>query len=292
MQSWIRYITCGTLIVIATIMLLVRYSDYLVNPWTRDGQVRARVLQIAPRVSGPIISLSVNEDQYVRAGDLLFTIDPVTFQNAVAQATAEVNAADVKARLARTEYHRYRDLAQTDPGSLSEQLLTDKEDAFKLASAQLESAKEALIGTELNLSFTQVYAPVDGYATNLQLSVGSQMVANQPVLALVNSATFWVTGYFQENALTGITVGDNAIVTLMGYPDRPLSATVSAIGWGIATTDGQSGYDLLPDVQANFSWIRLPQRIPVHVRLTEHPETVHLRVGTTASVLVKTDNRQ
>ena len=288
MRPWVRYATSGTLLIIAITVVLVRYSDYLLNPWTRDGQVRARVLQIAPRVSGPIISLSVTDDQYVRAGDLLFTIDSVTFQNAVALATAEASAADVKVRLARTEYHRYRNLAQTDPGSLSEQVLTDKEDAFKLASAQLESAKEVLIGAELNLSFTQVYAPVDGYITNLQLSVGSQMVANQPVLALVDSATFWVTGYFRENDLAGIAVGESAMVTLMSYPDQPLSATVNAIGWGIATPDGKAGYDLLPDVQANFSWIRLPQRIPVHVRLKERPDTINLRVGTTASVLIQT----
>ncbi|WP_211830051.1 HlyD family secretion protein [Kistimonas asteriae] len=292
MRPWIRYATSGTLVIIAIIVLLVRYADYLVNPWTRDGQVRARVLQIAPRVSGPIISLPVTDDQYVHAGDLLFTIDPVTFQNTVAQATAEANAADVKVRLARTEYLRYRDLAQTDPGSLSEQLLTDKEDAFKLASAQYDSAKEAVVGAELNLAFTQVYAPVDGYVTNLQLSIGSQMVANQPVLALVDSATFWVTGYFRENALAGIAVGDSAIITLMSYPDQPLAATVNAIGWGIATPDGKAGYDLLPDVQANFSWIRLPQRIPVHVQLKNRPETIDLRVGATASVLVQKDTKR
>jgi multidrug resistance efflux pump len=74
----------------------------------------------------------------------------------------------------------------------------------------------------------------------------------------------------------------------MSYPDAPLKGIVDSIGWGIAQQDGSTGQDLLPSISATFEWIRLAQRVPVRVHLEEVPDDVELRVGTTASVLVRT----
>jgi multidrug resistance efflux pump len=155
-------------------------------------------------------------------------------------------------------------------------------------NAQLRAAKAALETAKLNLEFTQARASVDGYVTNLNLRLGSQAVANQPALALVDAASFWVHGYFRESLVGDIRAGDRAVITLMTYPDQPLQGQVDSIGWGISQSDGSTGYDLLPTVSPTFQWIRLAQRIPVRVHLDKVPEGVHLRVGTTASVLVMT----
>ena len=130
--------------------------------------------------------------------------------------------------------------------------------------------------------------PVDGYVTNLNLRLGSQAVANQPIMALVDVNSFWVTGFFRENYIEDIRNGDRAIVTLMTYPDKPLEGRVNSLGWGIAQDDGSTGYDLLPNISPTFEWIRLAQRVPVRIHLDKIPEGVQLRVGTTASVLVMT----
>jgi multidrug resistance efflux pump len=74
----------------------------------------------------------------------------------------------------------------------------------------------------------------------------------------------------------------------MSYPDKPFEATVDSLGWGIAQSDGSTGFDLLPNISPTFEWIRLAQRVPIRIRLGELPEGVALRVGTTASVLVLT----
>ncbi len=129
-------------------------------------------------------------------------------------------------------------------------------------------------------------APVDGYITNLNLRLGSQAVANQPVLALVDVNSYWIDGYFKENTIADIRSGDRAVVTLMTYPDRPLEARVDSIGWGISQQDGSTGFELLPNISPTFEWIRLAQRVPVRVHLTDVPESIQLRVGTTCSVLV------
>ena len=111
---------------------------------------------------------------------------------------------------------------------------------------------------------------------------------NEPALALVDVSSYWVQGFFRENAIENIRAGDRAIVTLMTYPDKPLEGVVDSLGWGIAQEDGSTSYELLPQVSPTFEWIRLAQRVPVRVHLLEIPDHIQLRVGTTASVLVMT----
>jgi multidrug resistance efflux pump len=155
-------------------------------------------------------------------------------------------------------------------------------------NAQLRLAQAEVREAELNLEFAQVKAPVDGYVTNLNLRLGSQAVANQPALALVDVNSYWIVGFFRENYIEDIREGDRAIVTLMSYPDKPLEGHVDSLGWGIAQQDGSTGFDLLPNISPTFEWIRLAQRVPVRIHLEKVPEDVQLRVGTTASVLVMT----
>ena len=132
-------------------------------------------------------------------------------------------------------------------------------------------------------------APVDGFVTNLLLRYGSQTVANQPALALIDTSSFWVHGYFKETQTRNIRPDNPVIVKLMTYPDTPLEGVVESMGWGIAQQDGAPAADLLPAINPSFDWIRLAQRIPVRIHLTSIPDEVELRVGTTASVFVSTD---
>ena len=88
-----------------------------------------------------------------------------------------------------------------------------------------------------------------------------------------------------------IKQAESAVITLMSYPDAPLTGVVDSIGWGIAQQDGSTGEDLLPSISPTFEWIRLAQRVPVRVHLEQVPDEVALRVGTTASVLVRTGGK-
>ena len=175
-----------------------------------------------------------------------------------------------------------------EPGAISEEDVTTRVNQRRGAEASVEQAQAALDDAKLDLEFTRVKAPVDGYVTNLTLRLGSQAVANQPALALVDVNSFWIHGFFRENSIARMRAGDRAVVTLMTYPDTPLEGRVDSIGWGIAQQDGSTSFDLLPSISPTFEWIRLAQRVPVRIHLTEVPEEIKLRVGTTASVLVRT----
>jgi multidrug resistance efflux pump len=123
----------------------------------------------------------------------------------------------------------------------------------------------------------------------VDFQIGTQAVVNTPILALVDSNSFWVFGYFRESQIGKFKIGDPARVTLMAYPDLPLQGTVESLGWGIAPSDGNTGAKLLPSIKPVFQWIRLAQRIPVRIRLDKVPQEVELRFGLTASVMVISD---
>jgi multidrug resistance efflux pump len=287
-NSKLKLFTTGAVILVAAGIVVAKYWYYLTNPWTRDGQVRAQVIQMTPRVSGPIVDLPIQDNQFVKAGDLLFKIDPRTFQAAVNQAESDLQQAQVKAKDAKEEADRARSIRRRDRGAMSVQQLERKENDQRAAEAAVLGAEAALQQAKLNAEFTEVKASVDGYVTNLNLRLGSQAVANQPALALIDVDSYWVHGFFREDRIGDVQPGDRAIVTLMTYPDRPLEGKVDSLGWGIAQDDGSTGYNLLPSINATFEWIRLAQRVPVRVHLVDPPKDIPLRVGTTASVMVMT----
>jgi RND family efflux transporter MFP subunit len=286
---YIGYLVTLGAVAVAVYTLSVMFDEYLFHPWTRDGHVRAQVVRVTPRISGPIVELPVSDNQMVRQGDLLFRIDPRTYELAVEQARAKLEQARASARVSLDQATRARDLHRRDKGAISEQALVRKENNLLVSDADVEVAEANLHAALLDLEFTEVRAPVDGYVTNLKLRYGTQTVANQPALALIDSNSFWIYGYFKETQIRNVQSGDPATIKLMTYPDQPLDGVVESIGWGISQQDGQSDADLLPTVNPTFDWIRLAQRIPVRIRLTRVPEDVQLRVGTTASVFITTE---
>jgi len=263
-----------------------KFQDYFNNPWTRDGQVRAQVIQVSPRVSGMVTDINIIDNQFVHKGDLLFKIDPSPFEIKIAQTEAELKREKVNVRGAKIEYERVKKIAERDSGAVSQKDLIRHEVNYLKALAKIDTLNEKRNAARLDLTFTDIHASVDGYVSNINFQVGSQAVANKPILALVDSNSFWVFGYFRESMIADISIGDKSIITLMAYPDRPISGEVESIGWGIAHSDGNPGNNLLPSIKPVFQWIRLAQRIPVRIELDELPEGVELRFGLSASVMV------
>ncbi|OLQ85186.1 efflux transporter periplasmic adaptor subunit [Vibrio ponticus] len=281
-----RVFVTGLIVVLALMAIGWKYQQYITNPWTRDGQVRAQIVQVTPRVTGPLVAIHVSDNSEVKAGQLLFEVDPRTYQAALAKAQASLVQAETLLKRATDESHRGHSLARKQPGSISQLMLTQQANAVESAKAGVTVAKAALEEAQLNLSFTQITAPVDGYITNLNLRVGSQVVANQPMVALVDKNSFWIEGFFKETDINDVISGAPATVTLMSYHGQPLQAQVDSIGYGIAHKDGSTGVSLLPNVSPTFQWIRLAQRIPVRVRLETLPSDIQLRVGSSATIVI------
>jgi len=264
-----------------------KYEEYFNNPWTRDGQVRSQVIQVSPRVSGTVTAIKIVDNQHVKKGDLLFEIDPSPFKITIAQHKAELEREKVNSRGTKIEFERVTAIAARDKGAVSQKDLIRHEVNYLKSLSQIDTIKEKINAAKLNLEFCKVYASVDGYVSNINFQVGTQAVANQAILALVDMDSFWVFGYFRESMISEVAIGDEAKVMLMAYPDTPISGRVESIGWGIAHSDGNPGNNLLPSIKPVFQWIRLAQRIPVRVKLDTLPDGIELRFGLTASVLLK-----
>jgi multidrug resistance efflux pump len=287
--GFISYTITLAAVVLAGFILADMFQEYLFHPWTRDGHVRAQIIKITPRVSGPLVDLPIQDNQAVKKGDILFRIDPRTYALSIEQAEAKLKQAQASEMVKQDQAKRGRDLYKKDKGAISEQALVRKENDLLVAIANVDVARANLHAAHLDMEFTEVRAPVDGYVTNLLLRYGSQTVANQPALALVDTSSFWVHGYFKETQIRNIQPGDKAVIKLMSYPETPLDGVVENMGWAIAQQDGAPDADLLPAINPSFDWIRLAQRIPVRIRLTRIPEEVDLRAGTTASVFIMTE---
>ncbi|MDN2668045.1 HlyD family secretion protein [Vibrio sp. 14N.309.X.WAT.E.F5] len=281
-----RYLITLLLFVAAGSVVYSYYQSYTSNPWTRDGQVSAYIVSITPRVTGQIIKIHVDDNSQVSKGDLLFEIDPSIYRAAYNKALATQKQALALLAKAKNEEQRAANLEKRTPGAVPVLTLNNLSNAVETSSANVQVAKANVEEAHLNLEFTKVYAPTNGYITNFNLRVGSQVVANSPVVALIDEDSFWIEGYFKETDLVGVNPQDKAFVTLMMHNNVLLKGHIKSIGFGIAKQDGSTGNDLLPNVNPNFQWIRLAQRIPIKVKLDNVPEDLQLRVGMTASIKI------
>ena len=406
-----------TLILIAAFAALLLFRQYSSRPWTRDGQVRADIIKVAPRVPGYVVQVAVSDNQQVRQGQLLFVIDPSDYKLAVehaqvsldqaredvealeaavraaeamvkqsnagvSSAQGQIDAAEAGIRSAEAavkesesgvtsarafiaqiqatleeaqrESERAKRLADRTAGSIETaeakaaavkayqaqlqsaqaglgqaQATLDKATAAKseaeakvaiarngLAEAQaavvtaiadrdkahadlgepgeenvrIRSAQVSLDEAQLKLEWTKVYAPTDGFVSNLYLKEGAYASAGAPLIAVVDSNSFRVHAYFTETKLRHIAPGDPAIVTLMSHSEQQLKGEVESIGRAtnppkVASTEGELG--VVPSIEPTFDWVRLAQRVPVTIRLLEVPEGVQLISGTTASISIE-----
>jgi RND family efflux transporter MFP subunit len=257
------------------------WDHYEMAPWTRDGRVRANVVQIAPDVSGLVSDVPVHDNQPVHAGDTLFDVDHARYELAVRQAEAALAAQRVVLAQAQREDRRNAGLGTLISQEVREQTAMKADQA----RASVAQAEIALSSARLNLQRAQVKAPVAGVVTNLDLRPGGYASAGRPVLALVDTQSLYVEGYFEETKLQRIHVGDRVRVQPMGSTGA-IGGTVESIAAGIADRDRSTSANLLPNVNPTFNWVRLAQRVPVRVRLDQVPAGMALVAGETVTVEV------
>ncbi len=272
-----------TLVVLVVAIILGHWvwQHYLYSPWTRDGRVRAHVITIAPDVSGWVNDVEVTDNQSVKKGDVIFTIDDTRYKAAIAELKATLESKKYSWDLAKHRYERRQTL--TSGQLVSEETAESARINTEIARSDYNLTKAQLATAQINLERTKVLAPADGSIINLTLREGNYVSQGNSVLSLVKANSFYVTGYFEETKIPLIHLGQKARITLMSG-GKPLSGEVISIGDAIADTNTTSNNQLLPQVQQTFNWVRLAQRIPVDIKLDELPESVHLSAGMTVSI--------
>lgn len=275
-----------TLAVVALAVIAARrlWTYYQVEPWTRDGRVRAEVVQVAPDVAGLVTKVLVVNDQPVRRGQVLFEIDHDRYALALRQADATVASDRSSLEEAKREAERNKSLGPLVSLETTQQSMARVEEAQAALNQALANRDTAT----LNLNRTEVKASVDGWLSDASLRVGDYVAQGRPVMALIDAASFRVDGYFEETKLGSLRVGQPVTVRLMGEP-RLVQGHIDSIASGIEDRERSPGANLLPNVNPTFSWVRLAQRVPVRIAIDRVPPGVKLVAGRTATVIVQPD---
>jgi multidrug resistance efflux pump len=284
-RSWIRVLVTLAVVAVAIVAGWSLWRNYEESPWTRDGRVHVNVVMVAPDVAGAVIDVAVKDNQTVRIGDVLFTIDQARYRLALSQAEATLAGAKSVLDQRQEEQTRRERLSSV---SISEEALNQARTATFSAQATYDQAQATLGVAKLNLARTEVRSPVNGQVTNLLVHRGDYATAGKPMVAVVDSDSFYVVGYFEETKLRHIRIGNRVSIRLMAY-DRPLSGHVEGVARAITDRDNVLGNDLIANVNPTFSWVRLAQRIPVRIAVDEVPRGVVLSGGMTATIVARSD---
>jgi membrane fusion protein, multidrug efflux system len=389
----VGWLLLGCVVLLASVVVLIAVSRAVENPRTDDAQVFANFIGMAPQVDGPIMELPIRDNQYVKAGDLLFVVDERPYRYAleraqsqqaalegqiedrqrsinsqisgvhVAQANiasntsnrdalnatiseAEANLADSRAAVLRAEadrkyaadnLHRLEPLLDqqfvtVDQVEQARTLLETRTRAVEQATAQVtlseahvrttrshyqqsgaeveqseaqreqasngvetlapltnqrEERAAAIRTARYNLNNCRVYAPFDGYITNLTTSVGEYVHTGIQVFTMIDSRVWWVVANFRETQLNHVALGSPTDLFLMSHENLPLRGVVESIGHGVTPDPSVAGVISpgLPAIERSLSWVHLAARYPVRIRI-ESPPTSLLRIGENAVAVV------
>lgn len=298
-------------------------SSY-VFAYTNDAYVTSDLVSIAPYISGRIVGVNIVDNQTVKKGELLATIDPAPFQLALNEKQAKRTEAEAQVAVDRDTIAVMQ--AKRDDAAAKERLASDNlrratpvaaagfvsRQALDTATAQEQEAKAALADAEAGvakaqqmlalhqatvasisaeiaylqwqLDQTKLLAPTDGTITQLTLRVGDQAVENTPLIGLVDARAWRIYANYKESVIRHMTVGHTAWVWLDAYPWHFHRAEIQGIARGISRE--QTERKLLPYVEPTTDWIRLERRFPVTLVLQDLSPDVVLHMGSDARAFV------
>lgn len=144
----------------------------------------------------------------------------------------------------------------------------------------------SLAEAEINLSRTQVRSPVNGFVTNLLMRVGDYAHEGNANISVIDTDSYWIDGYFEETKMARVCIEDRVEAKLMGYA-QPILGHVATVTRGIGVSDAAAGAQGLPNVDPDYTWVTLAQRVPVRIAIDSVPAGVPLVSGMTATVTIK-----
>jgi multidrug resistance efflux pump len=282
-----RWSITALFVLAATLVAFWLWSRYETAPWTRDGHVYADVVRVSPDISGLVTEVAVHDNEQVHKGQLLFVVDRPRYADALAQADAAIASARATLEQARRVARRDRAL-----GDLVATEAREEDDAkVQTSLAALNETLSARSTAKLNLDRTAVIASVNGYVTNFSLRPGDYLSVGAEALAMIDLDSIRIEAYLEETKLRHVEVGDQARIRLMG-DEEDMTGHVQSIAGGIADDQRSNSPNLLPTVNATFTWVRLAQRIPVRIHVDWMPPGTRLILGRTATVTILPSNRQ
>lgn len=280
-EIFVKTLSSLLLLGLAYLVLQALWIRYQVDPLTRDGKVMADIVQVTPDVSGWLVKICVSDNEAVKKGQVLLMIDPSRYQLALTQAEANLNSQQISLAQAKREDRRNHALSSL----VDTETIEEGTERVGLLQAAVVQAQAAVDLAKLNLDRTTLRAPVAGIVSNMTLQPGDYLTTGKSIMALVDTSTLRIEGYFEETKMPAIHVGDKADVTLMGVANV-IHGHVSSIAAGVKDRERSPDENMLDNINPSFTWVRLAQRIPVRIAIDQLPQGMRLIAGQTASVQI------
>ncbi len=267
------------LAVILVIYGVMRYLDH--HPSTDDAYVQAGTINIAAQVTGPVANIFVKDHEVVQKDQLLFTIDPLSFQIAVDKAQANVVAQQAALILAQQNAVRILRLVQLEQASKAAG--DQAQSQLDSGRAGLASAQAELARAKLDLEHTHITAPSAGIVTEFLLRPGNNVVADTTLFMIVIQNDFWIDANFKETQVAHIQPGQRVKIVLDMFPHHTFHGVVDAV-----SSASGSVFSLMPPENASGNWVKVTQRFPVKILIQDQDRALPLRAGSTATVTIDT----
>ncbi|MFL5815542.1 MAG: HlyD family secretion protein [Bdellovibrionia bacterium] len=270
--------------IISVVVILGGYMLYnhLTYVSTDNAQIGAHVTMLSSRVNGTIQKVMFEENQRVKAGDVLAQIDTSDYSNASTAAQAEVSSLEARTREAEANFKRAEDLFKQQ--AISRERYEAAIAAFKDLSAKTQAAKAKYEQAALNVSYTRIIAPSDGTIARKSVEPGQFVPAGQPLFGFVASKERWVSANLKETELAGVKVGNKAYVDVDAIEGKSFHGVVESISPSTGAV-----FSLLPPDNATGNFTKVVQRVPVRIRLTElsDEDVERLQAGLSATVSIR-----
>ncbi len=250
------------------------YSQYRrTHVSTDDAFIEGNIHTISARVSGNVKTVRAEDNQPVKKGDILVELDQVDYRSRAEAARANFELQRANLRQAEKDLKRAKALFEQDANSADRY---DKAVSSRdVAAAQVKLAEEQLRQANLNLGYTIVPAPSNGYVTRKSVQTGNQVQTGQPLMAVVELENIYVVANYKETELARIRPGQQVKIRVDAYPGKVFTGKVDSIMAGTGAS-----FSLFPPENATGNYVKVVQRVPVKIVLEAGADKDHvLKVG-------------
>ncbi len=300
------------------VFFYIRYKRTHIT--TDDAYVRGHIHWISPRIYGTVIKVLIDDNQFVKKGQILVVLDPAKYKVRLSQARAKLSLAEAKLKeanvnvqvssaevalnraefdnavldldrakeaypsrvISKQQYDHSLTAYKVAKAKLltSQQKLKFAEDQVKSATAQVRVCEAAIEAARLDLRYTKIRAPVDGYITKKSVETGNRVGPQTPLFAIVPLNDIWVVANYKENQLQSIHPGQDVEIEITTYPNEKFCGKVESIQAGSGAV-----FSLFPPENATGNWVKITQRIPVKIEILPPYKKV-LRIGMSAETTI------
>jgi len=276
----------GGILGITLVLLVMNYN----HPFTKDARIYFVTTPIIPDVKGRVVEVPVTPNKILKAGDVLFRIEPTIYQAAFTTAEAQVDEAEANRDRTKQAFDRYdtgnrNARSEGRPLPFADVDVENRRGLYLAAEASLEAAKSKLVEAKFNLEQTSVHAPTTGFVTQVGLSPGMMAVPLplRPVMTFVHSEDRFLAGAFQQNALQRVMAGDDAEIAFDAVPGQIFRGKVKNVIGAIAQGQLQAGGVLIDPSQ-----IKGEGRALALIEITDDISAFQIPMGANAQVALLT----